>query len=65
MVAILEMPLQIETDDASICVSIRIQQAFLRYYGRKHVTDKSYNPTGQAVVQRASLTLKEMLNKNG
>lgn len=48
MVAILEMPSQIETDDVFIYTSIRIQE-FFRHYGRKHVTDISYNPAGQAV----------------
>jgi hypothetical protein len=39
MVIFLEMPLQIEVDNASTDVSIRIQQFFFRHYGITHVTD--------------------------
>ena len=36
---------------------------FLTYYNTKHITGMLYNPTGQAMVERANHTLKEMLIK--
>jgi hypothetical protein len=36
---------------------------FFEYYNTKHITGITHNPTGQAVVERSSHTLKEMLRK--
>ena len=52
------MPLQIEADDTSTYVSIRIW--YFRHYDIENVTDISYNPTGQAIMQKTNRTLKEI-----
>lgn len=62
VMVILEIPFQVEANDALKHISIRIQQYF-RHYGMKHITGISPNPTGQAIVERSNRTLKEMLNK--
>jgi hypothetical protein len=51
--AILEMPLKTEADNASKYVSIRIQQLF-RHYVIEHLTDVFYNPPGQSNVKRST-----------
>ena len=55
-------PAQINTDNALSHVFSEMKQ-FFEYYNIKHITDISHNPTRQAVVERSSHTLKEMLRK--
>lgn len=63
--SILEMPLQIESDDAQTSMSIKIQQ-FYGHHGMKPIVETSYSPTGQAIIGRPTRTLKEMLiEQNG
>lgn len=58
LVTVLEMPLQIEADNASVYVSLRMQQVF-RSYGIEQLKDTSFNPIRQAIIERANRTLKE------
>jgi hypothetical protein len=44
VIAILDIPLQIEADDASIYVCTKMQE-YLRHYGIKRITGISHNPT--------------------
>ena len=52
----------ITIDNAPTYVSNKMKQ-FFAYYNIKHATGISHNPTGQAVIERANHTLKEMLIK--
>ena len=56
------IPAQVKTDNAPAYVSNKMQQLFA-YYNVKHVTSIPHNPTGQAVIEKANHTLKEMLIK--
>ena len=60
MVAILEMPLQTEADDATVYVAIRIQP-YCTHYHTEHVTSVSYIAIGQSVMKGSSYALKNML----
>ena len=51
------MPLQIQTDGALACVSIRILQIF-RHYGIQKVTGIFNNPIGQTILERYIRVLK-------
>jgi hypothetical protein len=58
--AILEIPAQIKINNAPVYASKKVKQ-FFAYYNIKRITGVQHNPTGQAVIERASCTLK--LNK--
>lgn len=60
VITILEIPLQIKTDNVLAYISNKMQQ-FFKHYSIKHVTDIPYHPTGQAIVEKSNCTLKEML----
>ena len=62
IMAIMGIPVQIKTDNAPTYVPNKMKQ-FFAYYNIKHATGISHNPTGQAVIERANCTLKEMLIK--
>ena len=62
VMAIIRTPRQIRTDNAPTHVSSKMKQ-FFAYYNIKHITGIQHNPTGQAIVERANHTLKEMLIK--
>jgi hypothetical protein len=59
--AILEMLLQIEADDAQGDISIRTKQ-FLRHYSIEHVTDMPYNPINKQLWKDLTGHQKEMLS---
>ncbi|CRH27384.1 Integrase core domain [Chlamydia trachomatis] len=52
VMAVMVLPAQIKTDNAPACVSSKLEQ-FFKYYNIKLVPGIPYNPTGQAVVERA------------
>ena len=56
--AIVKIPVQ----ERLTSISKKMKQ-FFAYYNIKHVTGIPHNPTGQAVIERANCTLKEMLIK--
>ena len=60
--AIVGIPVQIKTEYVPAYVSSMMKQ-FFAYYNIKHVTGIPHNPTGQAVIEKANHTLKEMLIK--
>ena len=53
---------QIKTLNAPAYISNKMN-LFFKYYNIKHITGIQHNPTGQAIVERANHTLKEMLIK--
>lgn len=59
IMAIMRIPAQIKTDNAPAYVSNKMKQ-FFAYCSIKHVTGIPHNPTGQAIIERANPTLKEM-----
>ncbi|MEJ1274732.1 amelotin [Cricetulus griseus] len=60
VMAVMDIPAQIKTDNAPAYVSTKMEQ-FFKYYNIKHCTGIPHNPTGQALVERSNRTLKEML----
>lgn len=60
VMAFLEIPLQTEAENASVNVSLRLQQCFI-YHDIEHVTSIPYNPTRQTIMKRSNVTLKKML----
>ncbi|XP_068782450.1 uncharacterized protein [Struthio camelus] len=58
--AVLGVPRVLKTDNGLCYISQRFQQ-FCRTWGIEHVTGIPHNPTGQAIVERANRTLKEMI----
>lgn len=60
MMAVLDLPLQIKTDDALTYNPIKIQQ-FYGHHGMKPILDVVYSPTGQAIIERLNRALKERL----
>nr|ABY48897.1 Int [Notamacropus eugenii] len=56
------LPLEIKTDNGPAYTSQTLTH-FLRDLGIRHVTGIPYNPQGQAIVERANLTLKAILAK--
>ncbi|KFU85004.1 hypothetical protein M959_08555, partial [Chaetura pelagica] len=60
--AALGVPITIKTDNGSAYVSCRFQQ-FCLTWGIRHVTGIPHSPTGQAMVERAHQTLKNLLIK--
>ena len=63
VMAIMGIPVQIKTDNGPAYVSKKMKRVFFVYYNIKHITGIPNNPTGQAVIDRANLTIKDMLNK--
>lgn len=61
VMAIMEIPAQIKTDNAPVCACSKMKQ-FFSYYHIKHIIG-IYNPTGQVVIERSNCTLKDMFNK--
>ena len=47
--AIMDIPVQIKTDNGTAYVSKRMKQ-FFAYYNIKHITGIPHNPTGQEVI---------------
>lgn len=62
IMAVWRTPAQINTDNALSHVFSEMKQ-FFAYYNIKHITDISHNSTRQAVAERSSCILKEMLIK--
>ncbi|KFW82018.1 hypothetical protein N305_14396, partial [Manacus vitellinus] len=60
--ATLGTPQQIKTDNGPAYVSEKVRN-FLSEWGISHITGIPHSPTGQAIVERAHRTLKEMLIK--
>lgn len=60
--AIMQMPVQIETDNIPAYASSKMKH-FFAYYNIKHITGIPHNPTRQAVIKRSKHTLKDMLSK--
>ncbi|KFP76549.1 hypothetical protein N311_11044, partial [Apaloderma vittatum] len=61
-IAALGIPLEIKTDNAPAYVS----QSFVRFcqiWGIRRITGIPHSPTGQAIVERAHMTLKSLLQK--
>ena len=44
-------------------MSLRKWNSFLAYYNTNHIISIPHNPTGQAAIERANQTLKDILNK--
>ena len=55
-------PQEIKTDNGPEYIT-QATQAFLEKWGIRHKTGIPYNPTGQAIVERAHQTFKTLLNK--
>ena len=55
-------PQEIKTDNSPGYIA-QATQAFLGKWGIRHKTGIPYNPTGQAIVERAHQTFKTLLNK--
>ena len=55
MMAILEMPLQTEADEAQAYASLGYNN-FFRHYEIKPVPGIAYNPTGQTIVEKSNGT---------
>ncbi|KAJ7415500.1 hypothetical protein WISP_78065 [Willisornis vidua] len=60
--AYMGVPAQIKTDNGPAYTSVSMQ-AFFQQWGIQHTTGIPHNPTGQAIVERAHQTLKNMLKK--
>jgi hypothetical protein len=60
--AIMGILAQIKSDNALAYVSNKMKQFFV-HFSIKHVTCIPHNPKGQAVLERANVTLEEMLIK--
>ncbi|KAF1666201.1 hypothetical protein FQA23_0010828, partial [Aptenodytes patagonicus] len=60
--AALGVPHQIKTDNGPGYISAKTQ-AFLAQWGIRHITGIPYSPRSQGIVERAYLTLKELLQK--
>ena len=58
----LRRPQEIKTDNGPGYIP-QATQAFLEKWGIRHKTGIPYNPTGQAIVERAHQTFKTLLNK--
>ena len=60
--AVLGVPREIKTDNGPAYLSTRFQR-FCILWGIKHNTGIPHSPTGQAIVERAHQTLKQLLQK--
>ena len=58
----LRRPQEIRTDNGPGYIP-QATRAFLEKWGIRHKTGITYNPTGQAIVERAHQTFKTLLNK--
>ena len=61
MVALLEIPLQIEADCPRTYASTNMQNLF-RHYGIERITGISCNPTGQMIIKGFNYTLNGIWN---
>ena len=57
-------PQQIKTDNGPGYLA-HCTQVFLQHWNIQHKTGISYNPTGQAIIEWAHHTFKNLLNKKG
>ncbi|KAJ7426276.1 endogenous retrovirus group K member 18 Pol protein-like protein [Willisornis vidua] len=60
--SIMGIPKQIKTDNGPAYVSSSMRE-FFSLWGIKHITGIPHSPQGQAIIERAHLTLKNMLTK--
>ena len=59
---IMDIPVQIKTDNSPAYVSKKMKQ-FFSYYNIKHITGIPHNPICQTGIERSNRTIKDMLNK--
>lgn len=60
--AFMGQPIKIKTNNGLACASSQFQQ-FCHTWNIQHSTGIPYNPHGQAIIERAHSTLKNMLKK--